>query len=81
MGIPVERRPIRFDELPDFAEVGSCGTAVVITPIGKIVRNDTVYTFGDEFGPTLKKLRETLVRIQYGEAPDVHGWLREVPTA
>ena len=78
MDIKVERRPVRFDELPDFAEIGSCGTAVVITPIGKIVRGDTVYTIGDEFGPVLKRLREKLVRIQYGEDPDTHGWLREV---
>jgi branched-chain amino acid aminotransferase len=79
MGIPVERRPVAFHEIADFAEIGACGTAVVITPIGRIVCGNKTFEYDSEkCGPVLKKLYDELTRIQYGEIPDRHGWLMEV---
>lgn len=76
MGITVERRDISIDELPELAEVGACGTAVVITPIKKIVHGDKNYTFGNgTCGPTLQKLYDALNAIHRGETEDVHGWM------
>jgi branched-chain amino acid aminotransferase len=78
LGIEAERRPIKFDEINTFAEVGACGTAGVITPIRKIVRGDKSYFFGDECGPISKKLYDTLTGIQYAELPDSHNWTRVI---
>lgn len=76
LGIPVEVRPIAFDEVSEFAEVAACGTAVVITPVCQIERAGQVYTTGPETGcgPVLEKLYKTVQGIQYGELPDAHGW-------
>ncbi len=77
-GLRVEQRAVEFAELPSFEEVGSCGTAAVISPIGKVYDPDEgkTYTFGDGVnpGPWCVKLYETLRAIQYGEAPDPRGW-------
>jgi len=80
LGIPVEVRPIAFEELVDFAEVAACGTAVVITPVGQIERAGKVYKIGseDERVTLLEKLYKTVQGIQYGELPDTHGWNLEV---
>ncbi len=78
-GIVVERRQVAFHELSDFAEVGACGTAVVITPIGKIVYGKKSLEYDKEkCGPVLKKLYDELTGIQNGEIPDRHGWLMEL---
>jgi len=76
LGIPVEVRPIAFDEVTEFAEVAACGTAVVITPVCQIERAGKVYKTGPETGcgPVLEKLYKTVQGIQYGEMPDPHGW-------
>ncbi len=77
----VERRKVPVSELADFVEVGACGTAVVITPIFSVHYGDRRFTFGkeDEAGPTLTKLYNEIQKIQYGEIPDRHGWMHEVP--
>jgi len=74
--IPVEVRPIAFDEITEFAEVAACGTAVVITPVCQIERAGKVYKTGPETGcgPVLEKLYKAVQGIQYGELPDTHGW-------
>lgn len=78
MGMSVEHRPILKTELPDFAEVGACGTAVVVTPVGRIYDNGRVITYNTEsIGPVLKKLYDEMTGIQYGEIPDRHGWMVE----
>lgn len=78
MDIPVELRPIHKAELADFAEVAACGTAVVITPISKIVTKDHTYTFGETCGPTLRKLYDRMTAIQHGDYPDTHNWMLEI---
>ena len=42
LGLKIEERPVAFDEVKDFAEVGLCGTAAVISPVGRICRGETV---------------------------------------
>ncbi len=79
LGLKVERRPIHIDELPSFEEVGACGTAAVITPIGEIndIDKGVVYTYCKDGlpGPISTKLYNTLLGIQCGEIPDPHNWI------
>jgi branched-chain amino acid aminotransferase len=83
LGIPVEVRPVAFDEVTGFAEVAACGTAVVITPVHQIERAGQVYKTGPETGcgPVLEKLYKAVQGIQYGELPDTHGWNVDVEQA
>ena len=75
LGMMVEQRPVRKTELPGFKEVAACGTAVVLTPVGRIFDGDKVYEYGTEIGPVLKSLYEEMTGIQHGIRPDRHGWL------
>jgi branched-chain amino acid aminotransferase len=76
----VDVRPVPFEELGTFSEVGACGTAVVVTPVCEIKRGDTVIRVGSETGcgPVLQKLYEIVQGIQYGELPDQHGWCWDI---
>jgi len=78
-GFKVERRPVDIDELNTFDEVGACGTAAVISPIGEIydIDVDKKYVFckDGKAGPLSTKLYNKLVDIQYGDEPDTHGWV------
>ena len=76
MGLTVERRPVPLEELETFEECGACGTAAVISPIGKIVdmQTDKVYNYGTEVGKVSMELYTRLQDIQYGRAEDKHGW-------
>lgn len=76
LGLTVERRPVPLDELESFDEVGACGTAAIISPIGKITDRESkkVYDYGNEAGPYSKKLYQTLRGIQEGEIEDKFGW-------
>lgn len=76
MGLTVERRPVPLEELETFEECGACGTAAVISPIGKIVdmQTDKVYNYGTEVGKVSMELYTRLQDIQYGRAADKHGW-------
>ena len=81
LGMTVVERPVRFDEVADFAECGLCGTAAVISPVGKVTRGEEVIEFPsgmDEMGPVLSKLRETLTGIQSGELEGPEGWVVKV---
>lgn len=75
MGMKVERRPVPLTECATFQEAGACGTAAVVTSIGKIddLENGVTYAFGK--GEVAKKLRERMIAIQQGEAEDIHGWV------
>ncbi len=80
LGMPVEKRLVAFSELGDFAEVAACGTAVVITPINEIVRGKQVIKVGpaNGCGPVLQNLYDRYTAIQWGDEPDIFGWLREI---
>jgi len=79
LGLKVERRQIPEEELSTFEEAGACGTAAVISPISYIDDLDTKqrYTFSADGkpGPISTKLYNKLRGIQYGDEPDVHGWV------
>lgn len=79
MGMKVEKRPIKVEELAEFDEAGACGTAAVITPIRKIVdpveKKEYIYGNGDSAGPITTKLYERLLGIQYGDVEDTFGWV------
>ena len=76
LGLTVEKRPIvAEEELPTFAEVDACGTAVVITPISSVTIHGKVIEYGHECGPISQKLYDRLTGIQRGELEDTHGWL------
>jgi branched-chain amino acid aminotransferase len=81
IGLKTERRPILVTELPEFEEVGACGTAAVITPIGKIVdqlsQKEYIYQT-EEAGKISTKLYNTLLSIQNGDLPDDYGWVSYV---
>lgn len=78
MGMKIEVRPVPLEELSSFEEAGACGTAAVITPIGKMVDEDMniTYSFGDGVNPgeITTKLYETLIGIQNGDIEDAKGW-------
>ena len=79
LGMEVEQRPVRFDEIDQFVECGMCGTAAVISPVGQIDNGDTSVVYGMEHvGPVMKKLRETLTGIQSGAVEDKHGWVVKI---
>lgn len=77
IGLKVERRNIPIDELSSFSEAGACGTAAVITPIGRIddLKTGISYTYGDVSGEYCTALRKKLVAIQYGLEPDTYKWV------
>ena len=83
MGMKVTRRHIRIEELAEMDEAAACGTACVISPIGKVYDPDKeiTYHFGDKPGPVLSRLYHALKDIQYGRSPDTHNWTEivEIP--
>ncbi|MFR3998535.1 MAG: branched-chain amino acid aminotransferase [Atopobiaceae bacterium] len=79
LGMTVEQRPVRFDEIDQFVECGMCGTAAVISPVGQIDNGDKSVVYGMEHvGPVMKKLRETLTGIQSGAIEDQFGWVHKI---
>ncbi len=79
LGYKTERRPVPETELKEFDEVGACGTAAIIAPIGEIKDLDTgeVYNFCSDGKPgkVSTKLYETLLAIQFGDHEDPFGWV------
>ena len=81
LGLEVEERPVYFDEVKDFAECGLCGTAAVISPVGKIVDHGKEICLPsgmDEMGPVTKKLYETLTGIKMGRIEAPKGWIQVI---
>lgn len=81
LGLEAEEREIYLDEVKDFAECGLCGTAAVISPVGKIVDHGKEICFPsgmEEMGPVTKKLYETLTGIQMGRIEAPKGWIVEI---
>lgn len=81
LGLEAEEREIYLDEVHDFAECGLCGTAAVISPVGKIVDHGKEICFPSgmtEMGPVTKKLYETLTGIQMGRIEAPEGWIQVI---
>lgn len=80
LNLEVEEREIPITELDSFKEVGACGTAAVITPIGGIEHEGKLHVFYSEteVGPVTTKLYETLCGIQRGDIEAPKGWIYEV---
>lgn len=81
LGLETEEREVFLSELKDFAECGLCGTAAVISPVGKIVDHGKEILFPsgmNEMGTVSKKLYDTLTGIQYGRIEAPKGWIRTI---
>ncbi|MBD5144176.1 MAG: branched-chain amino acid aminotransferase [Oscillospiraceae bacterium] len=81
LGLEVQEREVLFEEVKDFAECGLCGTAAVISPVGKIVNHDEEIYFPsgmDKMGETVQKLYDTLTGIQMGRIEAPEGWIHEI---
>lgn len=81
LGLEVEEREVYKEELESFAECGLCGTAAVISPVGKINdhgREICMPSGMDEMGPVTKKLYDTLTGIQMGRIEAPEGWIHEI---
>ena len=77
LGMEVEEREIALSEIADFAECGLCGTAAVISPVGKIVDHGKEINFAG-MGPTIQKLYDTLTGIQMGRIQGPEGWIQVI---
>ena len=81
LGMETEEREVYLDEVKDFAECGLCGTAAVISPVGKIVDHDKEICFPagmEKMGPVTQKLYETLTGIQMGHIKAPEGWIHVI---
>jgi branched-chain amino acid aminotransferase len=85
LGLTVREAPYAIDQWQADARSGrlreafACGTAAVVTPIGRIKGRQYNFTIGDGApGPVAARLKAALVDLQYGRAPDPHGWLDRV---
>ena len=81
LGLEVEEREVYLDEVKDFVECGLCGTAAVISPVGKINDHGKEICFPsgmEEMGPVTKKLYETLTGIQMGRLEAPEGWIKVI---
>ena len=81
LGLKAEERVIPFEEVKDMAECGLCGTAAVISPVGKIVDHGKEICLPSgmtEMGPITKKLYDTLTGIQMGRIEAPEGWIYEI---
>lgn len=81
LGLEVEEREVYLSELTDMAECGLCGTAAVISPVGKVVDHGKEICFPSgmsEMGPVTKKLYDTLTGIQMGRIEAPEGWIKVI---
>lgn len=81
LGLKVDERPVRLDEVSNFTEMGLCGTAAVISPVGKINDHGKEIAFPsgmEKMGPVLTKLYDTLTGIQMGRIEAPKGWIYEI---
>lgn len=81
LGMETEEREVYLDEVKDFAECGLCGTAAVISPVGKIVDHGKEICFPagmEKMGPVTQKLYETLTGIQMGHIKAPEGWIHVI---
>lgn len=80
--LEIENRPVNLrEEMAQFEEVAACGTAAVLSPVGKIWLDDNWHSFyagGKKVGPIMQQLYDLLVSIQRGEIEDSYDWVREI---
>jgi branched-chain amino acid aminotransferase len=84
-GHRVEERGISIDEWRSgvaagrISEVFACGTAAVVTPLGRLAWRGGELAIGDgHTGKITQDIRDALLAVQYGHAPDAHGWMHTV---
>ena len=81
LGLEVEEREVLLEELKDFAECGLCGTAAVISPVGKVVDHGKEILFPsgmEKMGEITQKLYDTLTGIQMGRIEAPEGWIHVI---
>jgi branched-chain amino acid aminotransferase len=84
LGHKIDERPVSIDEWREgvgsgrIVEVFACGTAAVITPVGRLAWEDGELNCGDETGAVTASIRQRLLDIQYGRADDPYGWMHRV---
>ena len=79
LGLKAEERVIPFTEVKDFKECALCGTAAVLSPVGRVVNGDEEIVFGmDKMGEITKKLYDTLTGIQLGRIEAPEGWIKVI---
>lgn len=81
LGLETEEREVPLEEVPEFAECGLCGTAAVVSPVGKIVDHGREICFAsgmEEMGPVTKQLYDTLTGIQMGRIEAPEGWIHVI---
>ena len=81
LGMETEEREVFLDEVKDFAECGLCGTAAVVSPVGKIVDHGKEICFPsgmEKMGPSIQKLYDTLTGIQMGHIEAPEGWIKVI---
>ena len=77
LGMEVEEREVALSEIDQFTECGLCGTAAVISPVGKIVDHGREISYAG-MSPNIQKLYDTLTGIQMGTIPAPEGWIKEI---
>jgi branched-chain amino acid aminotransferase len=84
MGMPAQEGRISVEDWRsgcssgELTEVFACGTAAVITPVGRVRGASSEWVIGDGTpGPVTMRLREELIGIQYGHRPDPFGWVHK----
>lgn len=81
LGLETEEREVPLEEVQEFAECGLCGTAAVVSPVGKIVDHGREICFAsgmEEMGPVTKQLYDTLTGIQMGRIEAPEGWIHVI---
>ena len=84
-GLTVREEPYAIDQWRAdtasgaLAEAFACGTAAVVTPIGRVAGPDYGFPIGNgDTGPVTARLSARLDAIQRGRAPDPHGWRHQL---
>ena len=84
-GLAVREEPYALDQWRaeaasgELLETFACGTAAVVTPVGKVADRNGEFVIGSGGpGQLTQKLRQRLVAIQRGTAPDTHGWVHRI---
>lgn len=82
LGMETAERPIELRaEIDQFEEMGACGTAAVLSPVGRIYFDGkwhAIHKDGQTVGPVMQRVYDSLVELQKGDREDNFGWLHEV---